>query len=414
MNLRRKVIAASVAMLFTSTVGLGSLAVTITYQQGVANLEDELKQLISSIETEEDPLSAAIFEFDGLSVNVGYKLDDGSITMLQEVFISSGPDDEVSRVLDLGYGEALIVSKSTKALSNLVNQLLPIVLLSGLGFSVLSGLVLYGVLRRDVQGIRSLAKFAKDTTVGEVSKIQNQRVSSEIQELAESMQVMVSTLEQNQQNLRDFLSDSSHELKTPLTVIRGYVEILQKEAQDPTAIDRLEKIHGQALKMQNLVSDLLMLAELESQSPYQPSRFNLGNLIDQVIEGQTVIESQRHFESTPDSEVMVTADPVLVDRYLNNALSNIRLHTPSDTKARISHSLSATQLTLVIEDSGPGLSSELMKEAGTRFQPEGKNGGTGLGLSIMKAIIRKHGGELEISRSQLGGLKLVAVIPQSV
>ena len=249
----------------------------------MANVEKKLEQLVKLIEQEEDPLAAALFEFDGLSVNVGYKLDDGSITMLQEAFVSSGPEDEISRELDLGYGETLIVSKSTKTIRNLVDQLLPIVLFSSLGFSLISGLVLYGVLRRDVQGIRALAKFAKDTTVGEVSRLQSQRVSTEISELAESMEVMVRTLERNQQNTRDFLSDSSHELKTPLTVIRGYVEIMQRESQDATSIERLDRIHLQALKMQTLVSDLLMLADLESQSPYQPSIFSLGDLINRVI-----------------------------------------------------------------------------------------------------------------------------------
>jgi K+-sensing histidine kinase KdpD len=111
--------------------------------------------------------------------------------------------------------------------------------------------------------------------------------------------------------------------------------------------------------------------------------------------------------------VSITTDPVLLERYLTNALSNIRVHTPSDTVARISHTLSATALVLIIEDAGPGLSSELLAAAGTRFHPEGKNGGTGLGLSIMKGIIQKLGGHLEFSRSDLGGLKLLAQIPQS-
>ena len=413
MNLRRKVIAASAAMLFTSTVGLGGLAIGITYQQGLSNVENELEQLVALIEQEEDPLSAALFEFDGLSVNVAYQLEDGTITMLQEVFVAAVPEEEISKIIDLGYGEALIVSKSTKTIRDLVNQLLPIVLLSSLGFSLLSGLVLYTVLRRDVQGIRSLAKFAKDTTLGEVSQIQNQRVSSEIQDLAESIQVMVSTLERNQENMRDFLSDSSHELKTPLTVIRGYIEILQKDAQDPIEIERLQKIHAQALKMQNLVSDLLMLAELASQSAYQPSSLSLGELVDQVLEVQKVLEPERIVETTIDSSVRMTADSALLERYLTNALSNIRIHTPSDTRARISHTLSPTELTLTIEDSGPGLSSELLERAGARFHTDGKNGGTGLGLSIMKSIIHKHGGDLEFSRSPLGGLKLLARIPQS-
>jgi two-component system OmpR family sensor kinase len=165
--------------------------------------------------------------------------------------------------------------------------------------------------------------------------------------------------------------------------------------------------------MQNLVADLLMLAELESQSPYQPSTFSLGELVDQVLEGQKVLDPEREFESTVESSVKITADPSLLERYLTNALSNIRIHTPSSTRARISHTASASSLVLIIEDAGPGLSSELLVAAGTRFHPEGKNGGTGLGLSIMKGIIQKLGGHLEFSRSSLGGLKLSAHIPQS-
>lgn len=412
MNLRRKVIAASAAMLFTSTVGLGGLAIGITYQQGVSNIQNELDELVALIESEADPLAAALFEFDGLSVNIAYQLENGSITMLQEAFVAATPEDEISKVLELGYDEALIISKSTKAIRNLVGQLLPIVLLSGLGFAMLSGFLLYALLRRDVKGIRSLAKFAKDKSVGEVSRIQDQRVSSEIRELANSIQVMVTTLEQNQENMRDFLSDSSHELKTPLTVIRGYIEILQKEAQNPIEIERLEKIHSQTLKMQNLVSDLLTLAELESQSSFKPSSLSLGELVDQVLEGQKVLDPERIFESTVDSSVKITADSALLERYLTNALSNIRLHTPRDTRARISHSINPTELILTIEDSGPGFSSEQFEGAGARFRTDGKNGGTGLGLSIMKSIIQKHGGDLEFSRSPLGGLKLLARIPQ--
>jgi two-component system OmpR family sensor kinase len=412
MNLRRKVIAASAAMLFTSTVGLGGLAIGITYQQGVSNVQAELEDLMKLIETQDDPLSAALFEFDGLSVNVGYKLEDGSITMLQEVFVSSGPEDEISQVLDLGYGEALIVSRSINDIRDLVNQLLPIVLLSSLGFSVLSGLVLYGVLRRDVQGIRSLAKFAKDTTVGEVSKIQSQRVSSEIQELAESMQVMVATLEQNQENMRDFLSDSSHELKTPLTVIRGYVEILQKESRDETTSERLGKIHREAIKMQNLVADLLLLAEIESNTPIKPSDFNLGELVEEVIENQRVLAPQLSFVSSVGTDVLVYADRVLIDRYLTNALSNIRLHTPSNTTAWIAARVKDSKVHLTIEDNGPGLPRELMASQDIRFHRESADGGTGLGLSIMKGVVRKHDGELLFETSAQGGLKLTVSLPR--
>ena len=110
--------------------------------------------------------------------------------------------------------------------------------------------------------------------------------------------------------------------------------------------------------------------------------------------------------STVGTDVLVYADRVLVDRYLTNALSNIRLHTPSNTTAWITAGVNGSKVHLTIEDNGPGLPRELMASQDIRFHREKADGGTGLGLSIMKGIARKHEGELLFETSARGGLKL--------
>lgn len=410
MNLRSKVISTSAFMLAVSTVGLGSLAVGITYQQGIANIRVELRELVAIVESDPDPLSAAVYEFDGLSVNVQFKQEDGSSTFLQEAFSTDGVYGEISEAIDLGYGESLVISKSTKSIQNLVADLIPLVLISSIVLSALSGLVLYAALRNDVEGIRLLAQFAKNKAAGETTELSEAKVSSEIQDLSETLNLMVSSLEQAQENLREFLSDSSHELKTPLTVIRGYVEILQQESRDEITSERLKKIHREAIKMQNLVADLLLLAEIESSTPIRPSDFNLGQLVDEVIENQEVLAPQMSFVSTVGTDVIVHADRVLIDRYLTNALSNVRLHTPSNTRAWVTANVQDSKVDLIIEDNGPGLPSELMVSEDIRFRRKKAEGGTGLGLSIMKGVVRKHESELVLGNSSHGGLKLSASI----
>lgn len=410
MKLKTKVIATSVCMLSLSTMGLGALFTTVTYQQGMANLGLELDELVSLVSEDPDPLSAALFEFDGLSLNVEYKDADGVSTMLQETFIQNNPADYISRELDLGFDETLVISKSTKSITGLVQGLIPLVLGMSAVMALAGALVLYFALSNDVRAIGNLSKFAKNKSEGKDTKFTTTRVSAEIDQLSEALAEMVESLEKNQANLRHFLSDSSHELKTPLTVIRGYIEILQQQTTDSMALEKLGKVHREAMKMQELVADLLLLSEIESESALGTSGFSLGELVAEVIETQQLLAPDRKFNSKVSDEVFIEADRTLIERYLTNALSNVRLHTPPNVTALVSAEVLGEKVTIVVEDDGPGLSDSLSSSIETRFHPNRNKGGTGLGLSIMKGIVQKHGGEIYFSRSELGGLKVSATL----
>lgn len=411
MHLRSKVVLTSAAMIAASTVGLGAITLAITYQQGVANLQSNLVKMLSTIASQEDPLSAAFYEFTYAEVNVSYQQEDGSITVLQQSFEPGSTGSEVSESLDLGFGEKLIVASSTLELQTLVSNLIPLVFLSAFIFSAASSAVLYWVLRSDVVAIRSLAKFTQNPTSSFDYEKMPKQLSGEIGQLAKSLVDMVNQLEANEENLRNFLSDSSHELKTPLTVIRGHIEILQRDLKDEQSQIRLNTMRSEALKMQNLISDLLLLAEIESQAPLALAEFNLFDTVNEEIASQQILLGERNFEIDVPSGATIVADQRLMRRYLANAISNIRLHTPSQTSAQISLETSPENFLIIVEDSGPGISEQISKTTGARFNANRSESGSGLGLSIMQGIITKHGGVLRLDRSNLGGLKIVAQIP---
>ena len=412
MRLRAKVIITSATLIAASTVGLGAITLAITYQQGVANLESNLSELLDVVASEDDPLSAAFYEFAYADVNVIYQQEDGSLTFLQQNFEPTISSNEVSQSLDLGFGEKLIVVSSTSELQALVSSLVPLVFLSAFLFSVASSAILYLVLRDDVAGIRSLAKFTQNRTLSAATLVVPKRVSGELSELAGSMSAMVAQLEANEANLRDFLSDSSHELKTPLTVIRGHIEILQKELRDEPSQKRLRTMLAEALKMQSLISDLLLLAEIESNAPLAITKFSLFDVVNEELAAQQILLTGQKFDVNVDSQAKLNADERLIRRFLSNAISNVRLHTPATTIARISCEETPRDILITIEDSGPGLSDQIANTAGTRFNASRSDSGSGLGISIMQRIINKHGGEMRLEKSELGGLKLVAQIPR--
>ena len=406
MRLKTKVVGTGSVMLAVSTLGLGALAISFTYEKGLENLSSELDALVALIEDSSDPVSAAMFELDGLNVNVQFREEDGTSTYLQEVFSPSTPESTISREVNLGYGEALIISKSTKSVENLLNGLYPIIIFASIVLAISSAFVLYLALYGDLKRISDLAEFARGKSAGKPDPIVVPGGSDEIKDFSQAFSDMVFRLEENQRNLRNFLSDSSHELKTPLTVIRGYTEILQSELKDSDAQNRLQKIHVETMKMQNLVSDLLFLSEIESYSSIQLEQFDLCQVVLESIEAQKVLEPNREFRFHSPKEEIVLANKRLIERFITNALNNIRLHTSSKTTGYIEIKEFGAEILLIIEDDGPGLPQEIMESSNTRFHPHRSETGTGLGLSIMRGIIRRHNQELMLTQSSRGGLRI--------
>ncbi|MFZ9744432.1 MAG: histidine kinase dimerization/phospho-acceptor domain-containing protein, partial [Aquiluna sp.] len=239
MKLGNKVIFSGALLIATSTLGLGASGVYLTYDQGIRAVRADLENLSRLVSESEDPLSAAFYELSYSDVDVTYVQADGTQTLLQQSSAEANEPKE-SITLDLGYDEKLVISKSIQPVADLVQTLIPIVLTSAAGFAALGSMFFFLVLREDSIALRMLTNQARKIQSGEKAELVQVSGSEDLRLLSLQLSEMVRELEQNQTNLRDFLYDSSHELKTPLTIIRGYTEILQKDVSDSKANEKLQ------------------------------------------------------------------------------------------------------------------------------------------------------------------------------
>jgi two-component system, OmpR family, sensor kinase len=211
--------------------------------------------------------------------------------------------------------------------------------------------------------------------------------------------------------MQRFLADASHELRTPLTVIKGYSEMLAK-GQISVESDReraFERVNSEIVRMENLIHDLLLLAELGETSVPIREEVDLSDLLNSYTRDFKTLNSQRSVIIDIEDGITCLGSTDHLRRLMQNILNNISRHTPTAAPVRISLSKNGKRTILLIEDGGPGLPEnsyrdgiELLNRFDTARSRE--TGGSGLGLSIIAAIVHEHGGTLALRKSALGGL----------
>jgi signal transduction histidine kinase len=220
------------------------------------------------------------------------------------------------------------------------------------------------------------------------------------------------------ERMQRFLGDASHELRTPLTVIKGYNEMLSKgqfkQAQDQARA--FSRVGSEIERMESLIHDLLLLAELGESRPVDFTEVDFDELVKAHLNDFQVLNKSRKITTSIPNDCFVQGSREHLNRLIQNCLSNIIRHTPSDAPVSVSLRNVGKRAELKIEDGGPGLpdsayGSEI--KAMNRFDPSRSrdSGGSGLGLSIIAAIVQEHSGDLELSKSNLGGLAVTIKIP---
>lgn len=206
---------------------------------------------------------------------------------------------------------------------------------------------------------------------------------------------------------RDFIANVTHELKTPLTSIRGFVETLSNKDIPPEQIQRfLDIISVEAERLEHLIDDILSLSETERGRIKGVSSFDLSELIDEVIVLLDEQASEKRISVyTEDSlppVLEVKAERDRLKQVLINLVDNAVKYSQEGGKVAVSaYRLSDTLVQITVEDDGPGISKEAQKRIFERFfrVDTGRSrslGGTGLGLSIVKHIAQLYGGTAEV------------------
>jgi two-component system, OmpR family, sensor kinase len=200
--------------------------------------------------------------------------------------------------------------------------------------------------------------------------------------------------------IQEFIGDASHELKTPLTIIRGYSELL---AKDPASVQKYaERINIESLRMTSLIDNLLKIAELDELGQQEAISIDLVEYIESQIEDLLLLQPKRNVKLIAQPST-ITASLELVDTLISNIISNARIHTPDSAPIQIT----VIGKQVIIEDGGSGLNS-IPNKPFQRFDKSRsrETGGSGLGMSLIQKSAKKLGAKLDFGKSELGGLKV--------
>jgi len=210
----------------------------------------------------------------------------------------------------------------------------------------------------------------------------------------------------------DFVANASHELKTPITAIRGLSETVvgDPDVERGTLMHFMERIHAQSIRLSQLVGDLMTISRLESEQDVADfTLINFGELVNRAITAaQVALDAKGHQLSVklPEYKLEVFGDRQNLSQLVDNLVDNAIKYTPEKGQIKVRISLQGSDAVLEVEDSGIGISPQYQHRVFERFYRVDKArsqslGGTGLGLSIVKNIAERHGGSVSVI-SQLG------------
>jgi two-component system phosphate regulon sensor histidine kinase PhoR len=210
----------------------------------------------------------------------------------------------------------------------------------------------------------------------------------------------------------DFVANASHELKTPITAIRGLSETVMDDpdVEKSTLLQFMGRIYAQSIRLSQLVGDLMTISRLEAdQGVEEFTHINFSDLVQRAVEAvESLLHSKHHTLTTDlgDVKVDVYGDRQNLSQLVDNLIDNAIKYTPEGGRIQVRLRVEKHEVVLEVQDTGIGISPQYQERVFERFYRVDKArsqslGGTGLGLSIVRNIAEKHGGSVSV-RSQLG------------
>ena len=322
------------------------------------------------------------------------------------------------RSIYVGGGDYLIVAGSTSAITQQGRRLALEVALAGFLVALVMLFLARLVMRKDLRTMEHLIDFASGVAGGdEHGQIPPSAGSRDVRELQAALATMVIALHEriaiearSVEAMQQFVGDASHELRTPLTVIKGYNELLTNpsinEEQRARAVERVRR---EIDRMDLLVADLLLSAEVREAPQHLNTRVELSALVESRVEEFRNDHPERVVTQETTDGLVVRGRDDLLDRLLVNSFSNVVRHTPGDTAVRVTLRREDSRAVLCVEDAGQGLPEYGVRPQRFRRFDQSRSretGGSGLGMSIMADIAEGLGGSMSTSKSTLGGLAL--------
>ena len=332
---------------------------------------------------------------------------------------ANDPRVRAQRRLTLASGTVtLVAERSLTEVTTTTNRINDSLTLGVPFLIVLMGLMtwwLTGRALRPVEQIRSEAAAITGSTIHK--RVPEPTTNDEIGRLARTMNSMLDRLEESSQRQRRFVSDASHELRSPIATIRAQLEVAKRRGADADWSAVADRILAEDARLENAVTDLLDLARAEE-----------GENIDAVVDIDEIVltEADRYQSSEIVNTTIDThkvsagrarGNPAQCTRIVRNLLDNACRHA----KSQVAVSLTTEQefVVLTVDDDGPGIPLADRDRVFDRFTrlDEGRSrdaGGMGIGLAMVRTIADRHGGSVTIGDAPLGGARFVVRLPAEI
>ncbi len=283
------------------------------------------------------------------------------------------------------------------------------VLFLSLVCTVIDGIRRKFMVERPVKKIVSAAEqIAKGDYSVRIPPLKGNHEHDGLEEIVASVNQMAEELSGVETLQTDFISNVSHELKTPIAVIQNYATLLQSpDLSDEDRLKYAKSIGGATRRLSGLVTNILKLNKLESQQIYpQAKRYDLtAQVCECLLAFENVWEEKGiEIDTDMDEDVFITADSELLSLVWNNLLSNAFKFTASGGKVRVMLTENDGSISVSVADTGCGISPEVGKHIFDKFyqgDPSHATQGNGLGLALVKRVVGIMGGGIAVS-SEVG------------
>jgi len=313
-------------------------------------------------------------------------------------------------------GGALVVGLSLEDVDDTMARLVTLLAVGGAVTFAVLGLVGWWVIRLGVRPVKEMAEVAGEIGGGDLAtRVPEADPRTEAGRLGQALNRMLGRIEdeldrrrRSEDRLRQFAADASHELRTPVTTVRGYAELyraggLRDEAALTEAMGRVE---AETVRMGSLVEDLLALARLDQGQELALEPVDLAVLARDAAADAAAVAPDRTVTVAADGPVVVNGDDRRLRQVVANLVTNALVHTTGAVRLRVAGQ--GDRAVLEVADDGPGMTPEVAERVFERFYRADParsrdRGGSGLGLAIVAAVVAAHHGTVTVTSDPASG-----------
>ncbi len=350
------------------------------------------------------------------TINPNYRLDTSSSDIGNFYGIYNSNVITVNVPLEFSYSKgndthtipvgAIICHSSAEDITGVLNNIYGYIYVPCLIIIIISFSLLGLISNRVIRPVQKLSAVAKDYSMGNFDVKTGIDSQDEIGQLAESMEYMASELSKLEEYRHEFISNISHDFRSPLTSIKGYVEAMLDGTIPPDKSDRYLKIVlDETKRLTKLTSGLLELNNLDIYGPYlKLESFDLTDIINPMLgtfEIKCISKNIAIYFNNHANDTVVTADKTKIEQVIYNLIDNAIKFTPEGKKIFIVTEDIGPKLKVTVRDEGIGMNENTAKQIFVRFYKDdlsrGKDKqGTGLGLAIAKEIMKAHNEDITV------------------